>query len=71
VRCDAVLLCEWFETFGRAMVPSSSGSKGPRKEMAWGCLTLEMKALQPSTKSGTYLGTHCHIPRYESSTPLL
>jgi len=66
-----MLLCEWFDTFGRAMVPSPSGSKGPRRELDWGCLTLNMKALQPSTKPGTYLGTHCHIPRYESSTKLL
>jgi hypothetical protein len=71
VRCDAVLLFEWFETFGRAMLPSFSRSKVPRRELEWGCLTLKIKALQPSTKSGTYLGTHCHCPRYESSTTLL
>jgi len=53
------------------MVPSSSWSKGPRRELDWSCLTIKMKALQPSTKSGTYLGTHYHIPRYESSTTLV
>jgi len=53
------------------MVPSPSGSSSPRRELDWGCLTLNMKALQPPTKPGTYLGTHCHIPRYESSTILL